>query len=109
MHLETIDCHISAKALLTSASPHDRQAAIPPAQSITQRVTSLYDLLDSEYDATQIYTLGKSLGCVPIIEDYPRGREKIELGLPQTQRFKKGTAGDRINSLLKRTKSGLLL
>ena len=35
-------------AVLTSASVHDSHVAIPLAQMSAQRVTALYDLMDSE-------------------------------------------------------------
>ena len=64
--------------LLTSASLHDSQAAIPLAQITYGRVTSLYDLMDSAYDAPQIDTHSRSLGHVPIIDPNPRSKTKKE-------------------------------
>ena len=40
--------------LLTSASLHDSQAAIPLATLSAERTTNLYDLMDAAYDAEQI-------------------------------------------------------
>ena len=48
---------------------HDSQAAIPLAQMSSERVTSLYDLMDSSYDASQIHAYSTKLGHVPIIDD----------------------------------------
>ena len=64
---------LNRSALLTSASVHDSQVAIPLAQLTAQRVTSLYDLMDSAYDAPQIHAFSQSLGHVPIIDPNPRG------------------------------------
>jgi hypothetical protein len=50
-HLDTIDGDIPVSAVLTSASVHDSQVAIPLAQMTASRVTSLYDLMDSACDA----------------------------------------------------------
>ena len=44
LHLDTIDGGIPVSCLLTSASVHDSQAAIPLARLTARRVTSLYDL-----------------------------------------------------------------
>ncbi len=58
--------------MLTSASVHDSQVAIPLAQMTAQRVTSLYDLMDSADDAPQIHAFSAQLGHVPIIDPHPR-------------------------------------
>ncbi len=47
LHLDTVDGDLPVSAVLTSASMHDSQAAIPLAQMTAVRVTSLYDLMDS--------------------------------------------------------------
>ncbi len=72
-HVDTIDGDIPVSPLLTSASMHDSQAAIPLAQMSAQRVTSLYDLMDSAYDAPQIHAFSHGLGHVPLIDHNPRG------------------------------------
>ena len=55
----------SRQLLLTSASLHDSQVAIPLAKITYGRVTSLYDMMDSAYDAPQIKAHSRSLGHVP--------------------------------------------
>jgi len=51
-------------AILTSASLHDSQAAIPLAQMTSERIVSLYDLMDAAYDAPQIKKFSEiSLSC----------------------------------------------
>jgi hypothetical protein len=55
LHLDTVDGDFPVSAILTSASVHDSQVAIPLAQLTAQRVTSLYDLMHSAYDAPQIH------------------------------------------------------
>src|SRR3990172_458731 len=47
LHLDVIDGDIPVSAILTSASLHDSQAAIPLAQMSAERVTNLYDLMDA--------------------------------------------------------------
>jgi hypothetical protein len=67
LHLDVADGQIPISCLLTSASLHDSQAAIPLATLTAQRVTSLYDLMDCAYDANQIHAHSRSLGHVPLI------------------------------------------
>jgi hypothetical protein len=67
MHLDVADGQIPISCLLTAASLHDSQAAIPLATLTAQRVTSLYDLMDCAYDANEIQAHSQSLGHVPLI------------------------------------------
>jgi hypothetical protein len=106
LHLDTVDGDLPVSALLTSASVHDSQTAIPLAQMTAQRVTSLYDLMDSAYDAPQIHAFSQSLGHVPIIDHNPRGGEKRPFAPAQAQRFKQRSASERVNSLLKERYGG---
>lgn len=101
LHLDTVDGDFPVSAILTSASVHDSQVAIPLAQMTAQRVTSLYDLMDSAYDAPPIHAFSRSLGHVPIIDPNPRRGEKIPLAPAERQRFKERSAAERVNSLLK--------
>ncbi len=67
LHLDVADGQIPISCLLTAASLHDSQAAIPLATLTAQRVTSLYDLMDCAYDANEIHAHSRSLGHVPLI------------------------------------------
>ena len=106
LHLDTIDGDLPVSAILTSASVHDSQVAIPLAQMTAQRLTSLYDLMDSAYDAPQIREFSVQLGHVPIIDPNPRGAEKIPLAPAQAKRFQQRSASERVNSLLKERYGG---
>ena len=66
------DGGIALSCLLTSASVHDSQAAIPLATMTAARVTNLYDLMDSAYDAPEIRAHSASLGHVAVIDANPR-------------------------------------
>ena len=101
-----MDGDFPVSAVLTSASVHDSQVAIPLAQMSAQRVTSLYDLMDSAYDAPPIHAFSRSLGHVPIMDPNPRRGEKIPLAPAQRQRFKERSAAERVNSLLKERYGG---
>jgi len=106
LHLDTIDGDIPVSAVLTSALVNDSQVAIPLAQMTAQRVTSLYDLMDSAYDAPQIHAYSRRLGHVPIIDPNPRRGEKIPLAPAEAQRFKQRSSSERVNSLLKERYGG---
>jgi hypothetical protein len=101
LHLDVADGDVPLSAILTSASLHDSQAAIPLAQMTAARVTSLYDLMDSAYDAPQIRAYSEQLGHVPIIDPNPRRGEKIPLAPAEAERFKQRSSAERVNSLLK--------
>ena len=106
LHLDTVDGDFPVSAVLTSASVHDSQVAIPLAQMSAQRVASLHDLMDSAHDAPQIHTFSRSLGHVPIIDPNARRGEKIPPAPAQRQRFKERSAAGRVNSLLKERHGG---
>ncbi len=70
---------IPISGILTAASLHDSQVAIPLATMTAQRVTNLYDMMDAAYDATEILDHSRSLGHVPIVRPVKRGRkEKVD-------------------------------
>ena len=102
LHLDSVDGDIPVSAVLTSASMHDSQAAIPLAQMTAERVTSLYDLMDSAYDAPQIKDFSYKLGHVPIIDHNPRrSGPKIQVDPATQARFAQRSSAERINSTLK--------
>jgi len=76
LHLDVADGQIPVSCLLTAASLHDSQAAIPLATMTAQRVTSLYDLMDCAYDANEIHAHSRSLGHIPLIAPHD-GRAPI--------------------------------
>ncbi len=53
--------------------------AIPLMQMTSERVDYLYNLMDAAYDAKPIYEVSRSLGHVPIIDRYSRGKEVVPL------------------------------
>ena len=73
LHIDVADRPDPISCLLTSASLHDSQAAIPLATLSAERTTNLYDLMDAAYDAEQIREHSRSLGHVPLIDVNPRG------------------------------------
>jgi len=79
LHVDTNDCCLPLTTVLTSASLHDSQAAIPMMKMTTKKVNYLYDLMDSVYDAKQIYEVSKALGHVPIIDKNQRRGEALPM------------------------------
>jgi hypothetical protein len=99
-HLDVIDGDIPVSFILTSASLHDSQVAIPLAQMTAERIVSLYDLADAAYDAKEIREMSARLGHVAIIDHNPRRGEKIEFSPAEARRYNERTAVERVNSHL---------
>jgi len=87
LHVDCIDGDIPVSVILTSASLHDSQVAIPLAQMSAERLTNLYDLMDSAYDAPQIHSFSESQGHRAIIDNNPRRGEKNYNGPGHPQAF----------------------
>ena len=68
LHIDVVDGQIPVCCLLTSASVHDSQVAIPLMRVTGQRITYLYDIMDSAYDAAKIIEHSRSLGHVPVVD-----------------------------------------
>lgn len=115
LHIDTIDGQLPISCVLTSASTHDSQVAIPLAEISQQRVTNLYDLMDAAYDAEAIKNKSIELGHVPIIDTNPR-RDKalkeeikaenqrldlLNFELPESIRYRERSASERVNGRLK--------
>jgi len=115
LHLDIADGDVPISAVLTSASLHDSQVAIPLATMTAGRVTNLYDLMDSAYDVAEITAKSRALGHVPIIDPHPRGmpggkkaiaaearaRCKAGYALAEDLRYNGRSAAERVNSRLK--------
>ena len=91
LHIDACDGGIPISCLLTSASLHDSQVAIPLAEMTNQRVTNCYDLMDAAYDSVLIKQHSQSLGHVPLIDENPRTKQrKAEIEEEQKSRRKAG-------------------
>ena len=94
---------------------HDSQAAIPLARLTASRVDSLYNLMDSAYDAPEIRAFSTKLGHVAIIDVNPRRRPKVKAERkreamvqrcighlsPEAQRYRQRSTVERVNGRLK--------
>ena len=79
------------------------------------RVTNLYDLMDSAYDAAEIRAHSASLGHVAIIDDNPRrdaarkqalnteaqAQRAVGYQYPETLRYRERSTVERVNGRLK--------
>jgi len=101
LHLSIGDGGVPLAAILSSASMHDSQAAIPLMQMASERATILYDLADSAYDAEEIKAFLKKYGHIPIIDPNQRRGEKIELAPAEKVRYRERSTVERGNSDLK--------
>jgi IS5 family transposase len=101
LHVDTTDSGLPLTAVLTSASLHDSQVAIPMMKLTSHKVTSLYDLMDSAYDAREIRDVSRSLGHVPIIDRNPRRGEALPMAPAEALRYHERTASERLNGRLK--------
>ncbi len=122
LHIDVADGDIPITCLLTSASLHDNQVAIPLATMTAARVTSLYDVMDCAYDVPEIHAHSRALGHVPIIAENPRcgvkharhgaemrARRAIGFREAAAVRFAERSASERVNAALKDTYGGRLV
>lgn len=115
LHIDVADGQIPVACLLTSASVHDSQVAIPLMTLTGQRIDYLYDLMDAAYDAAQIAEHSRALGHMPVIDfncrndtDSKAAREAeskrrvlINLPDPDDALYNFRTMAERINARLK--------
>ncbi len=115
LHIDSADGGIPLSCVLTSASVHDSQVAIPLAKITHERVTHLYDLMDSAYDAPQIHEVSRQLGHIPLIDKHPRRDRELKIEIKaekkrcrlvghqsaETVRYRERSTVERVNARLK--------
>jgi hypothetical protein len=111
LHWDVADGQIPISVVLTSASLHDSQVAIPLATMSTQRVTYCYELMDAAYEAQHIEEQSRQLGHIPIVDPKapggPKGQAVLlakptrQLSPAQRERYKERTMVERANARLK--------
>ena len=75
LHIDAADGGIPISCIPAWASSHDSQSEIPLAAMTSRRVTNLYGLMESAYDAPQIHGYSRQLGYVPLIDIHTRRDE----------------------------------
>ncbi len=115
LHLDVACGQIPVSCVLTSASVHDSQVAIPLMTITGARVSYLYDLMDAAYDAAAIHDHSKALGHAPIIDRNYRAQHEakaewakevermklIHMPDPDDRLFDFRTMAERVNARLK--------
>jgi len=115
LHIDSADGDIPISCILTSASVHDSQVAIPLAETTNQRVTNLYDLMDAAYDSPIIKEHSKKLNHIPIIDINPRRNKELRMAIksenkaerllnianPSKTRYNERSGVERVNGRLK--------
>jgi hypothetical protein len=115
LHTDVADGQIPISAVLTGANVHDVNVAIPLMTMTAKRVTSLYELMDSAYDADAILKHSTAMGHIPIVTPHPRRNGRSQSVLPkvfvpkrateltwaQQDRFQERTAVERVYARLK--------
>lgn len=120
LHIDSADGGIPISCVLTSASVHDSQVAIPLAIMTDRRCTNCYDLMDSAYDVAEIHAHSRSLGHVAIIDANPRATKGRKQAIAdaaraarlaghttaEQRRYAERTTAERVNSALKDSYGG---
>lgn len=115
LHIDVADGQIPVSCLLTSASVHDSQVAIPLMTLTGQRVHYLYDIMDSAYDAARLIDHSLSLGHIPVVdinfradadgkaEQHAEARRRALIHMPDPEEavYNFRTMVERINARLK--------
>ena len=115
LHVDTADGGIPISCIMTSASTHDSQVAVPLGTLTAGRVENLYDLMDAAYDSIEIWAYSILLGHKPIIDVNPRrsvemqealkqekkARRTLGLVFPEERRYVVRSGSERINGRLK--------
>ena len=102
LHIDTADGDIPISAVLTSASVHDSQVALPLATITSKRVINCYDLMDAAFDAEIIRQHSQLLGHVALIDFNHRSAKDTRAFSPhEAQRYKERSAAERVNARLK--------
>ena len=120
LHIDAADGDIPVSRVLTSASPHDSQAAIPLARMTGERVDHRYELMDAACDSREIGAHARMAGRVAIIDANPRrdaalGERLAGEALAQRRaghvrhdrvRHRRRSSVERVNSALKDSYGG---
>ena len=123
LHLDVADGQIPISAILTSASTHDSQVALPLANMSHERVINLYDVMDAAYDIPQIHAISRQLGHVALIDVNPRRNQALKHELAaenkrcrlvghkraETIRYNERSTVERVNGRLKEEFGGRMV
>jgi hypothetical protein len=100
-HIDWADCGYPLAVVLTSASTHDSQVAIPMAKNLASKRTVFYEIMDTAYDANEIIEAIDELNHRPIIAIHSRRKNALPFDPATEERYKVRTVAERGNSRLK--------
>ena len=120
LHIDAADGDVPVSRLLTSASLHDSQAAIPLARMTAERVDHRYGLMDAACDSREIGAHARMAGRVAVIDANPRrdaalrarlateARDRRRAGHVRHDRVRHGqrSSVERVNSALRDSYGG---
>ena len=110
LHIDTADGDLPISAILTSASVHDSQVALPLSQITERRISHYYDLMDAAYDSKIIRDYSASKGRVALIDFNHRGpKDTRSFEKHEAERYKARRGAERVNSQLKDNFGGALI
>ena len=89
LHVDTADGGIPISCIMTSASTHDSQVAVPLGTLTAGRVENLYDLMDAAYDSIEIWAHSILLGHKPIIDVNPRSSVDMQEALKREKKARR--------------------
>lgn len=102
LHLDTANGGIPISAILTSASPHDSQLALPLGLITSARVDYLYEVMDAAYDSAVIREQSFRSGHVPLIDFNRRSPKDTRSFTPhEKEHYKERSVSERMNARLK--------
>ena len=110
LHIDTADGDIPISAVLTSASVHDSQVALLLHKITKDRITHLYEVMDSAYDAGIIRDALSQAGHTALIDFNHRSPNDTRAFDPcEKERYKIRSSAERVNSYLKDNFSGMMI
>lgn len=97
LHVDVNDTMLPLSVVLTSASVHDSQVAIPLIKMTSAKVVYCYDLMDAAYDAKQIREQSQALDHVAIIDRNSRKGEVIPMSPHEARKYNERSSCERFN------------
>jgi hypothetical protein len=101
LHADVNDTMLPLSVVLTSASVHDSQVAVPLIKMTSSKVNYCYDLMDAAYDARHIRYQSQALGHVAIIDRNPRNKKALPMSPHEALRYNERGSSERFNGRLK--------
>ena len=102
LHADWSDEGIPISYLVTSASLHDSQVAIPLTVMSSKRAVYLYELMDAGYDVPEIEEMSRKYNHIPIIKpNKRRSTNPRELDNAKKRRYRERVTAERGFAALK--------